>query len=198
MELTLAMGLIGLLAVWVTPLVLNGTRTFLYLPNVSTVHQAGHDLLNAVIEGSRTGSVDFIPGLRFAKQLQEARPTQVAFLVYAPTQATVTVRWNGTLNRCERRVDGGPFEPLPYYAAAGLSVVPAGGAIFRYYEVSAGGSASEVLPLCVDADGPLLCPADRSRVDRIHVRLQVHTGTGELDMGHAKLVTASAATLRIP
>lgn len=207
-ELALVIGLVGILAISVPPLVLQGSRSFMFLPRSQLVNRTALEVIHACVEGSfSTLTGQALPGLRYAARqsspLQNAiwiaEDQRVGFLLPHNPATTadnqyVLLRLDGesikrsiySNNACSPPSPSSE-EVIPYDAVGVVRVLDSPSRrLFRYYDTNG---------MAMTAPG---CGAGLSSIRRIDIAFVAQTGAGNFDQADARVDVTSSIAIRFP
>lgn len=206
-ELAIVLGLSGILAMTIPPLVLQGTQVFVFLPKSQWVNQAGLEILHACIEGSHSSlTSQTLYGLRFAANQSSppepaiwlAEAERIGFLLPHDLSTPVDNQYV-VIHRSGELILRGVYpsntcpppatteEVIPYEAQGTVRVLDLpSGSLFRYYDQG----GTELLP-----PG---CLAASSGIRRVNIAFAVQTGSGDFEQSEGQIELSSSVAVRFP
>jgi type II secretory pathway pseudopilin PulG len=200
-ELVVVMGLVGILATTTSPLVFQGTRSFVFLPKAQATNQVAMEILHAIVEGSYSSlASQTVRGLRYALRqgnpvepgIWFAQANQVGYLTSDNQRVVIRLDAEAIKRSFPASAACPPPAPsseevLPYYAANTIRILTPVNPLFRYYRQD----QTEITPAPV-------CGAGLSTIRRIDIGFVAQTGSGDFDQGEAQLDVKSSVAIRFP
>ena len=169
-ELIMAIVIIATIAGSTSAILLFFMRNTIFLPSQMNAQQAADVAMDMIIEGDNRAK-----GLRFATGITSIRRSRD--LVSFTNSGGRNILYRIRRGRLYRRIDGGRWEIIPYYATGDLRVTRQPGGLFEFFDEDESTTSN---------------PDD---VRRIRINLLARTGTGDFDELEGEVRLASSVKL---
>lgn len=170
-ELIMIIVIIAIIGLTTSGIIMFFMRNTIFLPNQMNVQQIADAAMDIMIEG------DDKAGLRFASRITDIGDNKVRFI----NTDTQDVKFEILNNVVKRSIDGGPDEPIPYYATGDITITGENNKLFYFYKQNPDGT-----------EGPAAVP---SEVRRVEIRMIAKSGTGSINDWEGKAAIGSSVKL---